>query len=220
MRNRLVLAAAAIGLLCFGSGCSALILHVVSKGGESPSQLSVGATRDDVEAKLGRPVTVRPLPDGGQVAIYEYRLPDPKAQEMATRALGQWLPLCQGAPCGILTEPLFFFPYAIYKAATPPRGKVTFTYGPDGRLLYLGSPPPYGPVDDAVEMPSTGTAREAYGLIDAIEAPSIGTIRESCRLRDRGESPEHSVGAGGKRLTAAEIYVDCVSSRFAIWAIE
>lgn len=220
MRNKLILATAAVGLLCLGSGCSAVILHAVGKGGESPPQLSVGATRDDVEAKLGRPVTVRPLPDGGQVAIYEYRLPDAKAQEMAKDALLQWLPACQGAPCGILTEPLFFFPYSIYKAATPPRAKVTFTYAPDGRRLYKGSPPPYGPVDDAVETPSTGTARESYGLIDAVEAPSIGTIRESCRRQDRGERSDPSVGAGGRQLTAAEIYVDCVSSRFAIWAIE
>lgn len=223
MRNELILAAAAMGLLFFGSGCSALILHTVGKGGESPSQLSVGATRDDVEAKLGRPVTVRPLPDGGQVAIYEYRLPDPKAQKMVEAALGQWIPnpYSGGAPPAILLEPLFFFPYAIYKAATPQREKVTFTYGPDGRLLYRGLPPPYGPIDDAVETPSIGTIREPYGPIDdVVQAPSIGAIRESCRLQERREGPDRPVRQGDGQLAAAEMYVECVSRRFAIWAIE
>jgi len=97
--------------------------------------IPLGSTRDDVDAQLGKPVLVIPLPDGGLVAIYEYSLPDPGIEEAAHLAFESFETI--------------FVPYALYKAATATLGEVTFTYGPDGRLLHLGLPPcpPCGDLD-------------------------------------------------------------------------
>ena len=198
MKNELILATAAMGLLFFGGGCSAMILAAASKGDASPS---VGSRRDDVEAKLGKPITVRPLPDGGQVAIYEYRLGasvDPKAQELTIQ---MWVPGF-GFPYGLVLEP-FFLPYAIYKAATRPEGKATFTYGPDGRLLYHGLPPSYGPADDAVAV-----------LFE-------GEIREQCRSEHPAERRDVEAGGSAQGLPAPDYrYQECIVRRLAIWGIE
>jgi hypothetical protein len=215
MSRRWIAAAALTALPLLGSGCGAMILHAAAKGSEGPSRLSEGMTRDEVEAKLGGPVGGRKLPDGGAVSVYEYRLPDPSAEKAAHDALAPWFKIVGGyggaVPAGVFTE-FYFFPYAIYKAATGPRSKVTFTYGPDGRLLYQGPPPVYGPPDDAVGTVTTGSSKEAYGLVDTVAGPSIGVIRQTCRREDHdGEA---------SALTAAEKYVDCVSTGLAIWGLE
>ena len=103
--------------------------------------IPLGSTLDDVEAQLGKPVTVTPLPDGGLVAIYEYSLPDPGAEEAAHLAFESFETI--------------FVPYALYKAATAPLGEVTFTYDPDGRLLYLGLPPCGDLDDDCIDKASS-----------------------------------------------------------------
>ncbi len=144
MKRPVILAIAGMGLLFLCGGCSVLILDDISKGDETPFEIPLGSTRDDVEAQLGKPVLVTPLPDGGLVAIYEYSLPVPgteKAAELAGNLFIRTMPL-----------PIFetiFVPYALYKAATAPLGKVPFTYGPDGRLLCLCRPlPPRDDLDD------------------------------------------------------------------------
>ncbi len=210
--RQFILATAAVGLLFFGEGCSALLLRAASQGDETPFQVALGSMRDDVEAKLGRPVTARPLPDGGQVAIYEYRLPDEGARKAAELALRLYLlPFAVGGhPVGALMlstlSDSLFMPYALYKVATArvlrDRGRVTFTYGPDGRLLYGGLPPPYGAPDDAVEP------------------PSVGAIRRSCWSQGQAELPDSSAGGGEKVAAEDYLYVGCVSRGFAIWGIE
>jgi len=136
MKRPVILAIAGMGLLFLCGGCSALILNDISQGDETPFEIPLGSTRDDVEAQLGKPVLVTPMPDGGLVAIYEHSLPVPGAEKAADLTAGLFF----------LTLPLpafetIFVPYALYKAATAPRGEVTFTYGPDGRLLYRTSHP-------------------------------------------------------------------------------
>ena len=75
MKRQVVLAIVGMGLLFLCGGCSALILLDISQRDETPFQIPLGSTRDDVDAQLGKPVLVIPLPDGGLVAIYEYSLP-------------------------------------------------------------------------------------------------------------------------------------------------
>jgi hypothetical protein len=214
VRSEWLAGASLTALSLLGSGCGAVILQDAAKGGETPWSLSEGMTRDQVEAKLGGPVGKRTLPDGGVVTVYEYRLPDPSAEKLAKDALAPWFKVGGAygvaAPAGIFTE-FYFFPYAIYKAATGPRAKVAFTYGPDGRLLYLRAPPAYGAPDDAVGMPTTGI-RGDYGVFDAVGAPSIGVIRGICRREDQDR--------GSAGLTAGEKHVDCVSTGLAIWGLE
>ncbi len=139
MKRPVILAIAGMGLLFLCGGCSVLILDDISQGDE-PFEIPLGSTRDDVEAQLGKPVTVTPLPDGYLVAIYEYSLPVPGAMKAADVIGGIYVGLFRGFPLSLGLETIFV-PYAIYKAATAPLGEVTFTYGPDGRLLYLGLPP-------------------------------------------------------------------------------
>ena len=200
MKNELILATAAMGLLFFGAGCSAMILHAARKGDEVPYKLPVGSRRDEVEAKLGKPITERPLPDGGQVAIYEYRLGasvDPKTLEGAVL---MWFPTPY--PLGLVVEP-FLLPYAIYKAATRPKGEVPFTYGPDGRLLYFWLPPSYGPADEV------------------LAALSHGEIREQCRSEHPAERRDVEAAGSAQGLPVPDYrYQECMVRRLAIWGIE
>src|SRR6266852_3330521 len=84
MKTPLILLAAGLGVLLLSAGCSSLIYYATSRtGSETPPQPRLALTRDDVEAKLGKPVAVTPLPDGGQVATYEYRLRDWAAGDAA-----------------------------------------------------------------------------------------------------------------------------------------
>ncbi|SRR6266849_4709847 len=206
MRTRLILLAAGLGVLLLSAGCSSLIFYATSlTGSETPPQPRLALTRDDVKAKLGKPLAVTPLPDGGQVATYEYRLRDRaaegKALDTAAFHLFLWKELRElGVVISVLAEPVFTG-MAIYNAANPSRGQVTFTYGPDGRLLDYGSPPSYGPPEDAVEP------------------PSVGAFRKSCWLRDRAGLASVGTG-GGEAATEERAYVECVARRFAIWGID
>jgi len=148
MKRQVILAIAGMGLLFLCGGCSALILDDISQGDETPFQLPLGSNRDDVDAQLGKPVTVTPLPDGGLVAIYEYSLPVNSGA--ADRILDIYMLDIRLFPLALGLETIFV-PYAIYKAATAPLGEVTFTYGPDGRLLYLGLPPCDALDDDCID---------------------------------------------------------------------
>lgn len=142
MSNRLVFVTA-LGLLLFGNGCSVAILSVVGADRGNPFPVSESQSRDAIEAKLGTPLSVRQLPDGVAVALYDYqfRAADPKAREMANKSLGLWTSFVGGYggafPLGVFTE-LFFFPYAIYKAAEQrPGSQLTAVYGQDDRLLFF-----------------------------------------------------------------------------------
>ena len=97
----------------------------------------------------------------------------------------------------VVAEPVFMG-IAIHSAVNPPRGKVMFTYGPDGRLLKYGLPTSYGPPEDAVEP------------------PSVDALRKSCWFRDRAEPPEVDT----RTEEAVTAYVECVALRHAIWGID
>lgn len=207
MRTKLVVLAAALGALLLGGGCSSLIYLATSKtGSETPPEVRSGLTSNDVTSKLGKPVAVRPLPDGGQVATYEYRLPDRGAVQKAKETAGIHLFLW-GAGLGalsVLAEPVLMgmaIHNAVINAATPSRGSVILTYGPDGRLLVYGSPPSYGPPEDA------------------LEPPSVGALRKSCWSGDRIGSAAPETG-GEEAATEDREYVECVARRFAIWGID
>jgi len=204
MRPWGVLVGATIGLSLACGGCAGLLLHSAGKGDE-PRAIPLGSTRDDVVATLGEPVGVVPLPDGGQTAVYAYRLDDPKMRETGKTAAGMWLVWVGGyggaAPVGIFTEP-FFLPYAIYKIvrteARGPEGRVTLTFAPDGRLLHLGGPPPYGPPDDSVEQ------------------PSLGILRRGCWMRPGADELRGSVS----EVSEGDRHAQCVSRALAIWGSE
>jgi hypothetical protein len=191
MAPRFALLAATFAVLVSSGGCSTAIYYAASRAGhETPPQPSLRLTRDKVDAELGTPIALTPLPDGGQIATYKYRQRDLKAKEgvetsvkihaaigYLTRGYGWFL-------ISPLVEPVLMG-FAIHTAANPPRGEVQLTFGPDGQLMDYGRPPSYGP-DDA-----------------AVEAPSVGAIRQGCR----SYVEEHA-------------YVECVASRFAVWRID
>jgi len=189
-------------------GCGTAIL--ASSWGVRPDTLSVGSGREEVEAKLGRPIGSRTTSDGGRVDTYDhrvYRAGKPGywaiwiiplvAVGLGSPMAGLWNLL----PVGAIAEP-FLTPYAVYKLATQPRSQVKIAFGPDDRLGWIGSPPPYGPPDAAVEP------------------VSIGEIRERCRAQDDGEPSDRPVTGEEHLRASANGYVRCVTRRFAIWGIE
>jgi hypothetical protein len=102
----------------------------------------------------------------------------------------------------LAVDTLFITPYAVYKWKTHPRSQVKIAFGPDGRLAWIGSPPPYGPPDDAVEL------------------PSIGAIRTRCRPQDGYEPSNRTVGSNENLSPPEDLYVRCVVGGFAVWGIE
>ncbi len=201
VKREFILAAAAIGFLLGGEGCSS----VIAAGGYfgvDPSrlrqELPVGSTREEVEAKLGKPVASRALRDGGRVDTYEYRVRDPQglAKAIIFAELNVLFSWSLGA------AEFFFLPYAI-ATVMKSRGQEILTYGPDDRFWERGAPPPYGPSDDAVEP------------------PSVGAIRKGCWSQEQGGRPDHPAGGGGGGVRPAEyMYVECISRLLAIWGIE
>ena len=68
MARRFGLATLVVGLLFAGQGCSRGTLY---PSVDSIHELPLGASREQVEARLGKRVASRPLPDGGSVDTYE-----------------------------------------------------------------------------------------------------------------------------------------------------
>ena len=189
--GRVAIAAAALGTVVLSGGCSAVIYHVAGQAGygtEPRPPLSLA--RKQLDGKFGAPTAVTRLPDGGQVATYTYRQPDPRATAMAKTSAEVHMAiggLTQGMGW-ILISPvaeLVLTPMAIHRAVNPPRGEVQFTLSPDGLLIGYGRPPSYGPEDPAVEV------------------PSVGGIRRGCSA-----------------FVDERAYVECIASRFAVWGIE
>jgi hypothetical protein len=185
---RLLFVATVMAVSC---GCSAAIYHVAGRAGHStPPQPTLNLAREDLDGKFGAPISLAPLPDGGQLATYKYRQTDSKAADMAKTsaeihaAIGG---LTQGMGWFLISPivELVMTPMAIHRATNPPRGEVEFTLSPDGLLMGYGRPPSYGP-DDA-----------------AVEAPSVGAIRRGCSA-----------------FSEERAYVECLASRFAVWGIE
>lgn len=192
-------------LILLSQGCGAVILS--SSWGVRPEMLSVASDREKVEAKLGRPIDSRPTSDGGRVDTYDYRVykasdrPLLSKEEvrdfLRARELGAVMLMAY-----LTVDTLFITPYAAYKWKTHPRSQVKIAFGPDGRLAWIGSPPPYGPPDGAVEP------------------PSIGAIRTRCRSQDEHEPSSRQVGGDENLRPSEDLYVRCVVRGFAIWGIE
>jgi len=208
MRKQLVLMAWATGLLLTGTGCSAMVV-ASQQSLDRPANFAfpLGASRQEVETKLGKPVTSRALPDGGRADTYKYII-RPRADFSLTSRMSErisewpiWLFLVLDAVSLGGTE-IVFAPAVMYDVSKN-RQIATFTYGPNDRLLDHGPPPPYGPADDAV------------GSL------SLNEIREGCRsevARDTRDLPD---GVTGRLLTApGYLYDECMVRRLAIWGIE
>lgn len=210
MRRQLVLMAFAIGLPFIGTGCSAMIL-ASQNSLESPanSTFPLGASRQEVETKLGKPATSRALPDGGRVDTYKYIIRQPADFSLTTRIsstariseLPTWYLLTLSAISFGGTD-IVFVPAVLYDLSKN-RQTATFTYDPNDRLLEYGPPPPYGPADDAV------------GSL------SLNEIRGRCRSEVSEESRDRPGGVTGGPLTASrDRYDECLVRRLAIWSIE
>ena len=201
MSRQLVLMAVTIGLAFIGTGCSAMILASQnSLESSADSTFPLGASRQEVETKLGKPATSRALPDGGRADTYKYIIRKVAAQPSATTRISEvpiWFLLAVGAISLGGTE-IVFAPAVMYDVSKN-RQTATFTYDANDRLLKYGPPPPYGPPDDAV------------GSL------SMNEIRERCRSDVSGDLPG---GVTGGRLTAPkDLYDECLVRRLAIWGI-
>jgi hypothetical protein len=188
-------------------GCIAAIALPLLKDG-SPDKLSVASDRKDVKAELGKPIASESTPDGGRVDTYDYRRLD--TADMHIAMFGLHRNAVQGlgyyALLNIVTYgalDLAISSYILYRGLTTiPRSRVKIAFGPDGRLAWIGSPPPYGPPDDAVEI------------------PSIGAIRARCRPQDGYEPSNRTVGSNENLSPPEDLYVRCVVGGFAVWGIE
>ncbi len=202
MTQRLAFALAALGVLTLGGGCSAVIATVPTRlGYDRPPEYAFRTAPEHIEAKLGKPRELTALPDGGHVAMYQYRMREGRISDVGRGVMMAELVSFFGNPYVRLgLQPAFILTAAgaaIYQVAHPQYGSVTFTFGPYGELLHTGAPPSYGPADDPLEQ------------------PSIGALRWSC-WTDAESQP-----AGPREPEREErAYVECVARRFAHWGIE
>lgn len=208
--TRLGMLATLATLVFLTQGCIAAVALPLIKG-SSPDKVSVASDRKQVKAELGKPIASERTPDGGRVDVFEYRIEgasqqgdtkfDLKLDGGALQGLAYYALLNVATFGGLDLAVSSLLVYL--KLKTDPRGMVRVAFGPDDRVAWVGSPPPYGPLDGAVPL-------------------SVGAMRHGCRTPDDGEPSGRSVGGGGEEnLTAAgDSYVRCVARRFAIWGIE
>lgn len=207
MRRELVLMALAIGLPFIGTGCSAMIL-ASQNSLESPanSTFPLGASRQEVETKLGKPATSRALPDGGRADTYKYVIRKVADFSLTTRTssidrisdLPTWYLLTLSA-ISLGGTDIVFAPVVLYEVSKN-RQTATFTYDVNDRLLEHGPPPPYGPPD---------------GTVGSLP---LNEIRERCRSDVSGDLPGSVTG--GRLRAPRDLYDECLVRRLAIWGIE
>ena len=210
MRRQLVSMATAIGLAFVGTGCSAKIL-ASQHSLESPanSTFPLGASRKEVETKLGKPATSRPLPDGGRADTYKYIIRKVANLSLTTRIspttrIYEWPTwyLLTLSAISLGGTDIVIAPAVLYDVSKN-RQTATFTYDAHDRLLEHGPPPRYGPPDGAV------------GSL------SLNEIRERCRSGASGDPSDLPGGVTGGPLTARrDLYDECLVRRLAIWGIE
>ncbi|TMQ20477.1 MAG: hypothetical protein E6K82_17440 [Candidatus Rokuibacteriota bacterium] len=195
MSARLGVHLSVLSLLVLGAGCSTLIVAASTTLGQDTPVYPSYTARRLVEDKLGKPVAVTPLPDGGVVATYRYRARVAEPNAVGRGTVSAELAAMRLDPrIWLLLQPLLIptaTGAAIYAVFDPQYQRVTFGFGPDDDLLYLGTPPAYGPDDDA------------------LAAPTIGALRKSC-----WDGPESGDSAAERR------YVECVTTRFAVWGLQ
>lgn len=151
--KRLSSLAATIGLACAAAGCgTAILARYDNRGLDGPAVFALGSTRQEVEAKVGKPETSRTLPDGSRVDTYTYTIRKPEWRSMGW----QW---AVGTVITIGFTEAVWVPWAVYEVWKS-RHTATFTYGLDDRVLDHGLPPGYGPPDDKLEPLSFIEIRE------------------------------------------------------------
>ena len=153
--KRLILLMGAIGLVFATAGCGAAILaYQDAVGFDRPasSVFALGSTRQEVEARIGKPESSRALPDGSQLDSYAYTIRNPEWRKM------KWM-FAVGTVITIGFVEAVWVPWAAYEVWRA-RHTATFTYGPDDRVLDHGPPPRYGPPDDRLEPLSFAEVRE------------------------------------------------------------
>ena len=193
--RRLWLLAGGIGTLLTTTGCGAAILaryDAVAIDAPAEGIFPAGSSRQEIEARLGKPDASKPLPDGSRADTYTYTLRNPE-----WRKEKWWLAAATLVTIGWI-EP-FSVPWAAYDVAKHRRA-ATFRYAPDDTLLDQGLPPAYGPPDDGPPP------------------LSFETIRETCRS-DRADALAAPVG-GVSPPNRTYSYQVCVVRRLAIWGIE
>ena len=207
--TRLGMLATMAALVFLTQGCVAALTAPLLKG-SNPDKVSVASGQKEVKAELGKPIASQGTPDGGRVDTYDVRF-ERTGQQRDTVSLGSvdgkavqglfLYALSNIVTFGALDLAVSSF-FVYYKLKTDPRGRVKIAFGPDDRVVWIGSPPPYGPLDAAVPL-------------------SIGAIREGCRSQADGEPSERRAGAGAEHLSpSGDNYVTCVGHRFAIWGLE
>jgi hypothetical protein len=196
MSARLASAVSLLGFLLLGAGCSTLIAAASTKLGRDTPVYPSHTARHVVEDNLGRPVLATPLPDGGVLATYRYRGRVSQPNVVGGIAAEIDVGTLRADPrLWLLLQPLLIptaIGAAMYTVFDPRYETVTFGFGPDDDLLYVGAPPPYGASDDD------------------LAAPSIGALRKSCGAGPAARNPD----------AAEREYVECVTGRFAVWGLE
>ena len=184
-----------IGILLMTAGCGAAILaryDALALDDPAEHTFPLGSSRQEVEARLGKPDTSRLLPDGSQADTYTYTIRNPEWHRM------KWMAALGTVITVGFFEP-FSVPFASYEVLTHQR-TATFRYSPDDALLDHGLPPAYGPPDEG------------------LSSLSFETIRKRCRS-DTAEGPAAPAGSAAPPHGTYG-YQACVVRRLAIWGIE
>ena len=102
-----------------------------------------------------------------------------------------------GVAVWAVADMLWLTPYAMYKLATHPRGQVKIAFGPDDRVAWIGSPSPYGPPDDALDL-------------------STNEIRATCRSEALADPRDFSGAPGRPPMAPVDLYFECLVKRLPI----
>jgi outer membrane protein assembly factor BamE (lipoprotein component of BamABCDE complex) len=71
-----------MAVVSVSQGCS--VIMAASSNGDAASGMAAGLTRDEVQRKLGTPISSEPRPGGGHNDRYAYRRPDKSGPARAT----------------------------------------------------------------------------------------------------------------------------------------
>lgn len=142
IRRELSLAIIAVGvpLIVASQGCSVALTYTQKSEGRSPN-ISIGATRAEVERKLGGPVMAMSRDGGTQAATYEYRIPfHPTTGFWANPDMRRQVYGFVGAPTMFLSE-IIFVPLEIggkiYRSVKSEKQTITVVYGADDQVVGL-----------------------------------------------------------------------------------
>lgn len=138
MRNALRHAAVSVLLVMAFQGCSAALTYTQDSERHTPN-ISIGATRDEVERELGHPVMTTSRDDGTRVATYVYRSPfRPTSGFWADPDVRRHLYLFGSGFTTFLSE-IIFVPLEIggmiYRSVKGEKHSVSVVYGVDDQVV-------------------------------------------------------------------------------------